>query len=161
MDISAYLVVFPYLLGSPVITTAPPPLITVKRLYDTVILQCAAKGSPVPTLEWSKDGVVISNNTTSTTDVAVNGKLVISKFNATDQGVYKCFFKNYDNGTAETTTTAGKLHVYCTEDNCIGILHFIFYHHYHRYHSDYSHNHHRCYHFRRHHHHHHRHHNQK
>ncbi|XP_068736238.1 uncharacterized protein [Montipora capricornis] len=91
---------------SPVITTAPPPLITVKRLYDTVILQCAAKGSPVPTLEWSKDGVVISTNTTSTTDVAVNGKLVISKFNATDQGVYKCFFKNYDNGSAETTTTA-------------------------------------------------------
>ena len=38
----------------------------------------------------------------------VNGELVIPRFGPTDQGVYTCFFKNYDNGTAETAATAGK-----------------------------------------------------
>lgn len=90
---------------SPVITIAPTPLIIVKKAYDTVTLQCAARGSPVPTLEWSKDGVIISTNTTVTTDEEVNGKLVISRFDSSDQGSYKCFFKNYDNGTAEVITT--------------------------------------------------------
>lgn len=68
---------------------------------------CAARGSPVPTLEWRKDGVVISTNTTSTTE-EVNGELVIPRFGPADQGVYTCFFKNYDNGTAETSATTGQ-----------------------------------------------------
>ena len=68
---------------------------------------CAARGSPVPTLEWRKDGVVISTNTTSTTLEEVNGELVIPRFGPADQGVYTCFFKNYDNGTAEASATAG------------------------------------------------------
>ena len=92
---------------SPVITTAPPPVVKVTKTYDTVTLQCAARGSPVPNLEWNKDGVVISTNTTSKTADEVKGELVISRFSAADQGVYKCFFKNYDNGTAEISTTAG------------------------------------------------------
>lgn len=97
------------LLESPVITIAPPPFIIVKKVYDTITLQCAAKGSPVPTLEWSKDGVIISTNATVTTDEEVNGKLVISRFDSSDQGSYKCLFKNYDNGTAEIITTAGEM----------------------------------------------------
>jgi len=92
---------------SPVITTAPSPVVKVTKAYDTVTLQCAARGSPVPSLEWSKDGVVISTNTTSQTAEEVKGELVIPRFSAADQGVYKCFFKNYDNGTAEISTTAG------------------------------------------------------
>jgi len=92
---------------SPVITTASPPVVKVTKAYDTVTLQCAARGSPVPNLEWSKDGVVISTNTTSKTAEEVKGELVIPRFSAADQGVYKCFFKNYDNGTAEISTTAG------------------------------------------------------
>lgn len=69
---------------------------------------CAARGSPIPTLEWRKDGVVISTNTTSTTEEEVNGQLVIPRFGPADQGVYTCFFKNYNNGTAETAATASK-----------------------------------------------------
>ena len=92
----------------PVITTAPSPLVTVTKVHDTVILQCAAQGSPVPTLEWRKDGVVISNNLTLETADEARGKLIIPKFGPSDQGVYTCFFKNYDNGTAETSTTAGE-----------------------------------------------------
>ena len=92
----------------PVITTAPPPLVTVTKVHDTVVFQCAAQGSPVPTLEWRKDGVVISTNITLETADEARGKLIIPKFGPSDQGVYTCFFKNYDNGTAETSTTAGE-----------------------------------------------------
>lgn len=51
---------------------------------------------------------MISTNTTSSTGEEVNGELVIPRFGPADQGVYTCFFKNYDNGTAETAATAGK-----------------------------------------------------
>ena len=98
---------FPLRLVSPVITTAPPPFLAVKRAYDTVTLQCAARGSPVPSLEWSKDGVILSTNTTTRSTEEVKGQLVIPRFGPHDRGVYKCFFKNYDNGTAEISTTAG------------------------------------------------------
>lgn len=60
----------------PVITTAPPPFVAVKKTYDTVILQCAARGSPVPTLEWRKDGAIISANTTSDTEGEVTESLL-------------------------------------------------------------------------------------
>ena len=97
----------------PVITAAPPPFVTVTRVHDTVRLQCAALGSPVPTLEWLKDGVVISTNTTSNTAEEARGELVIPNFGPSDQGIYTCFFKNYDNGTAESSTSAGESVNYC------------------------------------------------
>ena len=83
------------------------PVVKVTKAYETVTLRCAARGSPVPSLEWSKDGEVISTNTTSKTAGEVKGELVVPRFSAADQGVYKCFFKNYDNGTVETSTTLG------------------------------------------------------
>ena len=92
---------------SPVITTAPPSVVTVTKAHDKVTLQCAARGSPVPSLEWSKDGMVVSTNTTTKTADEVKGELVIPSFSPSDQGVYKCFFRNYENGTAEIATTAG------------------------------------------------------
>ena len=95
------------MLVSPVITIAPPSVVTVAKVHNKVTLQCAARGSPVPSLEWSKDGVVVSTNTTTKTADEVKGELVIPSFSSSDQGVYKCFFKNYENGTAEIATTAG------------------------------------------------------
>ena len=92
---------------APVITAAPPSVVTVTKAHDKVTLQCAARGSPVPSLEWSKDGVVVSTNTTTKTADEVKGELIISSFSSSDQGVYKCFFRNYENGTAEIATTAG------------------------------------------------------
>lgn len=89
----------------PAITSAPPSVVKVTKVDDSITLYCAARGSPVPSLEWSKDGVPISINTTLKTDEEVEGELVIPSFGPTDQGVYKCFFKNFDNGTAEITTT--------------------------------------------------------
>lgn len=89
----------------PAITSAPPSVVKVTKVDDSITLYCAARGSPVPSLEWSKDGVPISTNTTLKTDEEVEGELVIPSFGPTDQGVYKCFFKNFDNGTAEITTT--------------------------------------------------------
>ena len=92
---------------APVITTAPPAVVKVTKAHDKVTLQCAARGSPVPNLEWSKDGMVVSTNTTTKTADEVKGELIISSFSPTDQGVYKCFFRNYANGTAEIATIAG------------------------------------------------------
>ena len=79
----------------------------VTKVHDSVRLQCAARGSPVPSLEWSKDGVVVSTNTTSKSADEVKGELIIPSFGPSHQGVYKCFFKNYENGTAEIATTTG------------------------------------------------------
>lgn len=92
---------------APVITIAPPSVVTVTKANDKVTLQCAARGSPVPSLEWSKDGMVVSTNTTTKTADEVKGELIIPSFSPSDQGVYKCFFRNYENGTAEIATTAG------------------------------------------------------
>ena len=92
---------------APVITTAPPSVVTVTKANDKVTLQCAARGSPLPSLEWSKDGVVVSTNATTKTADEVKGELTIPSFSPSDQGVYKCFFRNYENGTAEIATSAG------------------------------------------------------
>ena len=92
---------------APVITTAPPAVVKVTKAHDKVTLQCAARGSPVPSLEWSKDGMVVSTNRTTKTADEVKGELIIPSFSSSDQGVYKCFFRNYENGTAEIATTAG------------------------------------------------------
>ena len=98
---------FPLYTVPPVITIAPPSVVTVTTAHDSVTLQCAARGSPVPSLEWSKDGVVVSTNTTSRSADEVKGELIIPSFGPSDQGVYECFFKNYENGTAEIAITAG------------------------------------------------------
>ena len=98
---------FLFILVAPVITTAPPSLVIVTKAHDKITLQCAARGSPVPSLEWSKNGVVVSTNTTTKTAEEVKGELIIPSFGASDQGVYKCFFRNYENGTAEIATTVG------------------------------------------------------
>lgn len=52
--------------------------------------------------------MVISTNTTTKDDEEVRGELAIPSFGPSNQGIYKCFFRNYDNGTVEITTTAGK-----------------------------------------------------
>ncbi|XP_020892058.2 CUB and sushi domain-containing protein 1 isoform X2 [Exaiptasia diaphana] len=65
---------------------------------------CSATGSPLPTIEWSKDGQPLSVNTTVHQTIKETiGELVIDSFMPQDQGRYKCFFRNYENGTAETT----------------------------------------------------------
>lgn len=79
----------------------------VTKVHDKITLQCAARGSPVPSLEWSKNGVVVSTNTTTKTAEEVKGELIIPSFGPSDQGVYKCFFRNYENGTVEIDTTVG------------------------------------------------------
>ena len=94
--------------GPPVITVAPPPVILVNQLHKGVTLQCAARGSPAPSLEWSKDGEVLTSNRTTHGANEVIGELVLSKFAASDQGEYTCFFRNYENGTAKASTTASK-----------------------------------------------------
>ena len=93
----------------PVIIQSSPGRITVFKIKSTVKLSCTASGSPAPVIEWSKNGRPLSVNTTvRQSDVETTGELVIEPFMPQDQGQYKCFFKNYDNGTAETSIQVGK-----------------------------------------------------
>ncbi|XP_028512556.1 uncharacterized protein LOC110231383 isoform X2 [Exaiptasia diaphana] len=89
---------------APAIVKSSPKNVTVYKILSRVKLNCSANGSPLPTIEWSKDGRPLSINTTvRKTNKATIGELVIDPFMPEDQGQYKCFFRNYENGTAENT----------------------------------------------------------
>ncbi|XP_028518321.1 uncharacterized protein LOC114576240 [Exaiptasia diaphana] len=89
---------------APAIVKSSPKNVTVYKILSRIKLNCSANGSPLPTIEWSKDGRLLSINTTvHKTNKETIGELVIDPFMPEDQGQYKCFFRNYENGTAETT----------------------------------------------------------
>ncbi|XP_028518807.1 uncharacterized protein LOC110251682 [Exaiptasia diaphana] len=93
-----------YSVIAPVIVQSSPNNVTVNKVMSRVKLNCSATGTPLPTIEWSKDGRPLSVNTTvRQTNKETIGELVIDSFMPQDQGRYKCFFRNYENGTAETT----------------------------------------------------------
>lgn len=78
-----------------------------------VKLSCSASGSPLPSIEWTKDGRPLSINTTIVkSDKETIGELVIEPFKPEDQGQYKCFFRNYENGTAENVMQVCKYEIH-------------------------------------------------
>ena len=93
----------------PSITIAPPEMVKVRAINDKVKVQCAAKGSPIPSVEWSKGGHVLSMNSTLTGRHRERfSELVISSFTPGDIGTYTCSVMNYENGTAEAQIYLGK-----------------------------------------------------
>ena len=77
-----------------------------------VKVQCAAKGSPIPSVEWSKDGHLLSMNSTLTGRYRErSSELVILGFTPSDIGTYTCSVKSYENGTAEAQTIFGRTNV--------------------------------------------------
>ena len=95
----------------PTIIAAPPPIVYVHPIDSAVQMKCAARGSPPPTVEWFKDGKPLSLNQVQK-GKEMHSQLVFEKFQPSDQGTYKCFFRNYENGTAETITKVGKENIY-------------------------------------------------
>ena len=96
-------------LVAPQLTITPPTLVRVRAINDLVRVQCAATGSPIPSVEWSKDGRVLSMNSTLTgKNRERSSELIIHNFQPSDIGTYKCNVMNYENGTAEATTFFGK-----------------------------------------------------
>ena len=61
-----------------------PPKNTSGNLYSTTNLTCKATGSPIPTILWYKDDVLIPNDNS---DPSV---LLFSELDLTDRGFYHC-----------------------------------------------------------------------
>jgi hypothetical protein len=92
----------------PVIVKSPSSTFTVRQINSEVKLVCSARGSPLPNVEWTKDGNPVSTNiTVRKNDIETTGELTVPSFEPEHQGKYVCFFKNYDNGTAEKAIRVG------------------------------------------------------
>ena len=69
-----------------------PPKNTSVNLHSTTNLTCKATGSPIPTILWYKDNVLIFNDNT---DASV---LLFHELDLTDRGYYHCEAKSVING---------------------------------------------------------------
>ncbi|XP_062870774.1 protein turtle homolog A [Trichomycterus rosablanca] len=74
----------------PVFSETPPP-VTEALLGKPVTLKCVARGNPLPTIKWYKDGVQIiqSNGVT-----VVNGSLIFKSASRSTAGQYQCRASN-------------------------------------------------------------------
>ena len=61
-----------------------PPKNTSGNLYSSTNLTCKATGSPIPTILWYKDYVLIPNNNID------SSVLLFSELDLTDRGFYNC-----------------------------------------------------------------------
>ena len=71
-----------------------------------VIVQCFASGNPLPTVNWYKDGILLSTNgkivivETSLSNTNISKELTISSLKLSHEGTYTCFGSNtLPNGT--------------------------------------------------------------
>ena len=69
-----------------------PPKNTSANLHSTTNLTCKATGSPIPTILWYKDNVLIFNDNT---DASV---LLFPELDLTDRGYYRCEARSVING---------------------------------------------------------------
>ena len=69
-----------------------PPKNTSGNLYSATNLTCKATGSPIPTILWYKDDVLIPN------DNSYPSVLLFSELDLTDRGFYYCEARSIING---------------------------------------------------------------
>ena len=94
-----YIVVVIYIL--PEITQ--PPRNTSGNLYSTVNLTCRATGSPIPTILWYKDDMLILNDNN---DPSV---LMFTELNINDRGCYHCEAKSIIRGSMTSVNSSSTL----------------------------------------------------
>ena len=87
---------------APQITTHPQNLSVIEG--SNVILSCNASGNPLPTISWTKSGLLI----TSSDEPQKN--LNITNVNRTDSGEYRCVANNSE---GNNTSNAATLDVLC------------------------------------------------
>lgn len=68
----------------------PPRSVYMVNKGDSVFMECAAVGNPIPHHEWKKRSGTID----ATRSELVNGGLVIKNVSSSDEGVYECVHKN-------------------------------------------------------------------
>ena len=73
-----------------------------------MILSCNATGNPEPTITWTKNGTLISNN--SRISSPQEKQLTITNVNRTDSGEYRCVASN---SLGNDTSSAATVNVLC------------------------------------------------
>ena len=91
---------------NPFIVSSPPGDIQVPNVGDSVKLNCSARGSPVPSVKWFKNGRRVSS-TMAMHDGKdlIKSEFVIQHFKPGDAAAYKCLFHHDKNATAEANTS--------------------------------------------------------
>ena len=85
--------------------SSPSSEIQVRNVGDSVQLNCSARGSPLPKVQWFKDGRrVISKAKHDFKDV-IESEFIIHRFKPSNAGIYTCLFYNDKNWTAEANTS--------------------------------------------------------
>ena len=87
----------------PVFLSRPSPSVSVPSIRESLRVSCSAKGSPLPTVTWYKNGVNVSVINKVTAD-EFTSELVIGEFLPADQATYRCVARNVYNDTVETST---------------------------------------------------------
>ena len=108
---------------APQITTHPQNLSVIEG--SNVILSCNASGNPLPTISWTKSGLLI----TSSDEPQKN--LNITNVNRTDSGEYRCVANNIvGNATSNAATLKVQckftVHVCSLKRKCSGSFFFVF-----------------------------------
>ena len=85
--------------------SSPPSKTEVRSVGDTVMLNCCARGSPLPSVTWFKSGRRVFSTAEDDGNDLLKSRVVIRSFQPGDAGVYTCLFYNDNNMTAEATTT--------------------------------------------------------
>ena len=90
---------------NPYIISSPPSEIQVPNVGDFVKLNCSARGSPLPKVEWFKDERRVISMAMYGGNDLLTSEFVVHRFKPRDAGIYTCKFHNEKNGTAEVNTT--------------------------------------------------------
>jgi len=62
--------------------------------YDVLELDCSASGNPIPTIEWSHDGVRYEKGEQDARHIMRGSSLIINKVNKKDSGRFRCIATN-------------------------------------------------------------------
>ncbi|KAI8491534.1 hypothetical protein Bbelb_307340, partial [Branchiostoma belcheri] len=88
--------------AAPTVILAGPTNTTVAE-GTTAVLQCSAAGTEPLELQWFKDGLLVSNDTSTQRFILPDGSLMFTSVQTTDAGSYYCTVQNpYGNVTSDT-----------------------------------------------------------
>lgn len=92
------------MLVNPYIVSSPVSKIQVQRIGESVNLSCSAGGTPLPKIQWIKDGRRVKSTAEHHSNGLIRSELVIHQFKPNDAGNFTCLFYNDKNATAEANT---------------------------------------------------------
>ena len=93
----------------------PPSLILLKRLHDVVRFNCSAKGYPLLTVHWIKNGdrvpsIKVKSGLSSN---VVKAELVLKHSTPNQSDIYSCVTRNAPFTEINATTKVGELLFFC------------------------------------------------